>query len=70
MKRPLPVGPSSACGGRFDRRSWTSPRFREGNELAEALQNFVVTPETLKEMHPAYAIYVHVQNQMSVMAEQ
>ena len=44
--------------------------FSEGHEFAEALQNSVVTPETLKEMHPAHAIYAHVQNQMSVMAEQ
>lgn len=44
--------------------------FREGNEFAEALQNSVLTPDTLKEMHPAHAMYVHVQNQMSVMAEQ
>jgi uncharacterized protein (DUF1501 family) len=44
--------------------------FREGNAFAEALQNSVVTPETLKAMHPAHAIYAHVQNQMSVMAEQ
>ena len=44
--------------------------FRKGNEFAEALQNSVVPPEMLKEMHPAHAIYTHVQNQMSVMAEQ
>jgi hypothetical protein len=44
--------------------------FRAGNEFAEALQNTVVTPGALKEMHPAHAIYAHVQNQMSVMAEQ
>jgi len=43
---------------------------RAGNEVAEALQNSVVTPEALKEMHPAYSIYAHVQNQMSVLAEQ
>jgi hypothetical protein len=44
--------------------------FREGNEFAAALQNSVVPPEMLKEMHPAHAIYAHVQNQISVMAEQ
>jgi hypothetical protein len=44
--------------------------FREGNEFAAALQNSVVPPETLREMHPGHAIYAHVQNQMSVMAEQ
>src|ERR1019366_6457408 len=35
----------------------------EGNEFAEVLQNAVVTSAELKEMHPARAIYVHVQNQ-------
>jgi uncharacterized protein (DUF1501 family) len=43
---------------------------RDGNEFAAALQNSVLPPETLREMHPAHAIYAHVQNQMSVMAEQ
>jgi hypothetical protein len=44
--------------------------FREGNAYAEALQSTVATPEHLKETHPGFAIYAHVQNQMSVMAEQ
>jgi hypothetical protein len=44
--------------------------FREGNAYAEALQNTVAAPDALKEMHPAHAIYAHVRNQMSVMAEQ
>jgi hypothetical protein len=44
--------------------------FREGNAYAEALQNSVVTQDKLQELHPAHAIYAHVQNQMSVMAEQ
>jgi hypothetical protein len=44
--------------------------FREGNAYAEALQNSVVAPDKLLEMHSAHAIYAHVQNQMSVMAEQ
>jgi len=43
---------------------------REGNEIAEALQNSVVPPQMLKDTHPAHAIYAHVQHQMSVMAEQ
>ena len=43
---------------------------RDGIAYAEALQNSVVAPEKLQELHPAHAIYVHVQNQMSVMAEQ
>jgi hypothetical protein len=34
--------------------------FREGNEFAAALQNSAVPPETLREMHPAHAIYAHV----------
>jgi hypothetical protein len=44
--------------------------FREGNAYAEALQSTVATPEQLQETHPGFAIYAHVQNQMSVMAEQ
>jgi len=44
--------------------------FREGNAYAEALQNSMVARKTLEDTHPAHAIYVHVQNQMSVMAEQ
>jgi hypothetical protein len=43
---------------------------REGNARAEALQQSAVTPDNLKDMHPAHAIYTHAQNQMSVMAEQ
>jgi hypothetical protein len=44
--------------------------FREGNAYAEALQNSVIAADNLQKMHRAHAIYVHVQNQMSVMAEQ
>jgi hypothetical protein len=44
--------------------------FRDGNAYAEALQDSVVAPDALKDMHAAPAIYVHVQNQMSVMAQQ
>lgn len=44
--------------------------FREGNAYAEALQNTVAAADKLQKMHPAHAIYAHVQNQMSVMAEQ
>ena len=44
--------------------------FRDGNANAEALQSTVVAPDKLGELHPAHAIYAHVQNQMSVMAEQ
>jgi hypothetical protein len=44
--------------------------FREGNAYAEALQSSVVAPDQLEDTHPSHAIYVHVQNQMSVMAEQ
>jgi hypothetical protein len=44
--------------------------FREGTAYAEALQGSVVTHKELAQTHPAHAIYVHVQNQMSVMAEQ
>ncbi len=44
--------------------------FREGNAYAEALQSSVVAREKFEDTHPAHAIYVHVQNQMSVMAEE
>src|ERR1035438_8630815 len=44
--------------------------FREGNAYAEALQTSVIPSDKLKKLHPAHAIYAHVQNQMSVMAEQ
>jgi hypothetical protein len=44
--------------------------FRAGNAYAEALQETVITPGTLKDQHPAHAMYSHVQNQMSVMAQQ
>jgi hypothetical protein len=44
--------------------------FREGSAYAERLQDSVVAPDKLGEMHRAHAIYAHVQNQMSVMAEQ
>ena len=44
--------------------------FRDGNAYAEALQNSTHSRQQLQEMHPAHAIYAHVQNQMSVMAEQ
>jgi hypothetical protein len=44
--------------------------FREGSAYAESLQNSVVGPDKLEEMHPAHALYAHVQNQMSVMGEQ
>lgn len=44
--------------------------FREGMASAQALQETVVTPASLQGSHPAHALYAHVQNQMSVMAEQ
>jgi hypothetical protein len=44
--------------------------FRQGSAYAESLQSSVVASDKLEEMHPAQAIYTHVQNQMSVMAEQ
>ena len=44
--------------------------FREGNARAEALLSSVVAAEDLAKTHPTHAMYVYVQNQMSVMAEQ
>lgn len=44
--------------------------FRAGQEHAAALQETVTSREQLTETHPAHALYIHAQNQMSVMAEQ
>ena len=41
-----------------------------GKENAEELQKTVVTRKELAEFHPAHAIYVYAQNQVSVMSEQ
>ena len=44
--------------------------FRAGKAQADALQQTVTPREQLAQTNPAHAIYVHAQNQMSVMAEQ
>jgi len=44
--------------------------FITGRKNAEELQKTVVSKEELAEYHPAHAVYVHTQNQVSVMAEQ
>ncbi len=44
--------------------------FRAGREYAETLQRTVTPSEALAETHPAHALYILAQNQMSVMAEQ
>lgn len=44
--------------------------FRAGREQAHALQQTVTPREQLAETHPAHAIYIHAQNQTSIMAEQ
>ncbi len=41
-----------------------------GTKNAEALQKTVATREELAGFHPAHALYVYAQNQLSVMAEQ
>lgn len=41
-----------------------------GRTNAEALQKTVATWQNLSELHPAHAVYVYAQNQVSVMAEQ
>ena len=41
-----------------------------GRENAETLQKTVATREDLADFHPAHAIYIYAQNQVSVMAEQ
>lgn len=42
----------------------------EGRKNAEALQKTVASSTALADYHPAHAIYVYAQNQVSVMAEQ
>jgi hypothetical protein len=44
--------------------------FATGKKYAEEMQKTVATPESLANLHPAHAIYVHAQNQVSVMSEQ
>ena len=41
-----------------------------GRAMAEELQRSVVTKEALAGYHPAHAVYVYAQNQMSVMSQQ
>ncbi len=41
-----------------------------GRKNAEGLQKTVATREDLADLHPAHAIYVYTQNQVSVMSEQ
>jgi hypothetical protein len=44
--------------------------FREGTKNAAELQKSVATRDDLSDFHPAHALYVYVQNQVSVLAEQ
>lgn len=44
--------------------------FREGMARATDMQKTVATRETLADFHPVHAVYVAVQNQVSVLAEQ
>lgn len=41
-----------------------------GRDHAEALQKTVATQKQLADLHPAHAVYVYAQNQVSVMSEQ
>jgi hypothetical protein len=41
-----------------------------GREHAEELQKTVATREDLAALHPAYAVYIYAQNQLSLMSEQ
>jgi hypothetical protein len=41
-----------------------------GKKNAEDLQKTVATREELADLHPAHAVYVYAQNQVSVMSEQ
>lgn len=44
--------------------------FREGMARAADMQKTVATREALADFHPVHAVYVAVQNQVSVLAEQ
>lgn len=44
--------------------------FREGTTNAAELQKSVATRDDLTDFHPSHALYVYVQNQVSVLAEQ
>lgn len=44
--------------------------FREGTAHARELQETVTKLEDLADLHPAHALYMYVQNQVSVLAEQ
>jgi hypothetical protein len=44
--------------------------FRQGMARASDLQKTIATREDLADLHPAHAVYVAVQNQVSVLAEQ
>ncbi|MBI5481906.1 MAG: hypothetical protein HY906_23830 [Deltaproteobacteria bacterium] len=44
--------------------------FREGATKAAELQKSVASRDDLSDFHPAHALYVYVQNQVSVLAEQ
>ncbi len=44
--------------------------FRAGKQHAEALRKTVASDSALADLHPAHAIYMYAQNQLSVMAEQ
>lgn len=43
--------------------------YRTAGSEAEALQESMVSPEALAELHPSHAIYVHAQNVISLIAE-
>ena len=44
--------------------------FREGTTNAAEFHKSVATRDDLTDFHPAHALYVSVQNQVSVLAEQ
>ncbi len=44
--------------------------FRTGKQLAEGLAQTVASNSTLAALHPAHAMYMYAQNQLSIMAEQ
>lgn len=44
--------------------------YRSAQIDVKALQKTIVTDEALAGLHPAHAVYVHIQNQISVLVEQ
>jgi hypothetical protein len=53
-----------------ERKVFDFKQIDRGRKTAEDLQKTVASTNELAEMHPAHALYVYAQNQMSVLSEQ